>query len=135
MEHTERGGLAPRPPIVVISADRERLLALLRESTLEVATGRFLREELERADIAPPDAALAMVVSMGSEVKFIDHVEQRVRSGRLVYPDEATSRHCISVLSPIGSALIGLGPGQSICLLDSGIERKFTVLEVRRPPE
>lgn len=133
MEHTERGDLAPRPPIVVTSADRERLLALLREPTLEVETGRFLREELERADIAPPDAALAMVVSMGSEVKFIDHAEQRVRSGRLVYPDEATNRHFISVLSPIGSALFGLGPGQSIFLLDNGIERKLTVLEVRQP--
>jgi regulator of nucleoside diphosphate kinase len=34
------------------------------------------------------------------------------------------------VLTSIGSALLGLGPGQSISWTDAGIETRLTVLEV-----
>jgi regulator of nucleoside diphosphate kinase len=120
-----------RPPILVTSKDRDLLISLLRNSVsaLEPAAAQFLREELDRADIAP-DKASRMMVGMGCEVKFIDHGEQRLRTGRLVYPEEVEGGHCISVLSPIGSALIGLGPGQSISWVEDGIERTLTVLEV-----
>jgi hypothetical protein len=43
------------------------------------------------------------------------------------------SRHCISVLSPIGTAVFGLGPGQSIRWTEQGRERRLAVLEVRAP--
>ena len=49
----------------------------------------------------------------------------------LVFPEEARCNHCISVLSPVGSALIGLGPGQSIRWTEQGRERSLAVLEVR----
>jgi regulator of nucleoside diphosphate kinase len=120
-----------RPPILLTSKDRDLLISLLRNpaSTPEPETARLLGEELDRADIAP-EAASSMMVGMGCEVKFIDHGEQRLRRGRLVFPDEVEGDHFISVLSPIGSALIGLGPGQSISWFHGGIERKLTVLEI-----
>lgn len=121
-----------RPPIVLTVADRERLSVLLKAS-LEVnsSSARFLREELERADIARGHVGVTSLVTMGSEVKFIDHESLCVREIRLVYPDQANDDRCLSVLTPIGSALIGLGPGQSIRLVEDGIERQLTVLEVR----
>jgi regulator of nucleoside diphosphate kinase len=67
---------------------------------------------------------------MGCEVTFIDHESERIRHIRLVYPDEVNNDRCVSVLSAEGSALIGLGPGQSICWSDHGKERSLTVLEV-----
>jgi regulator of nucleoside diphosphate kinase len=68
---------------------------------------------------------------MGSEVKFIDHAATRIRCATLAFPDDAREPDCISILSSIGSALIGLGPGQSIQWTEQGRLRSLTVLEVR----
>jgi regulator of nucleoside diphosphate kinase len=71
-----------------------------------------------------------LVVRMGSDVKFIDHEGQRIHRARLVFPEEARGPRFISVLSPVGSALIGLGPGQWIRWTEPDGERSLTVLEV-----
>jgi hypothetical protein len=70
-----------RPPIVLTALDRDKLLALLDDApvTMDMDTARFLREELERADIAPLDVAPNSVVRMGCEVKFVDHADARIR--------------------------------------------------------
>jgi regulator of nucleoside diphosphate kinase len=118
-----------RPPIVLTEADRARLAALADAATQDNPdVARFLHEELARADIVPEGAAGSVI--MGSEVKFIDHRSPRVRRCKLAYPDETNDSHSISVLTPIGSALLGLGPGQSINWTDAGIEQRLTVLEV-----
>jgi regulator of nucleoside diphosphate kinase len=118
-----------RPPIVLTGADRARLAALADGATQDSPdVARFLHEELARADIVPEGAAGAVI--MGSEVKFVDHRSPRVRRCKLAYPDETNDSHSISVLTSIGSALLGLGPGQSINWTDAGIEQRLTVLEV-----
>jgi regulator of nucleoside diphosphate kinase len=131
MKHSEQIDVRKRPPIVLTARDRESLTALLRDSAsaLDPEIVRSLQGELERADIAP-EVASSMMVSLGCEVKFIDHNEQRVRTCRLV-ADQMESRRSISVLSPIGSALIGLGPGQSIAWAHREREYQLTVLEIR----
>jgi regulator of nucleoside diphosphate kinase len=118
-----------RPPIVLTGADRARLAALADAATQDNPdVARFLHEELARADIVPEGAAGA--VNMGSEVKFVDHRSPKIRRCKLAYPDETNDSHSISVLTSIGSALLGLGPGQSIHWTDAGIEQRLTVLEV-----
>ena len=118
-----------RPPIVLTAVDRARLIALAEAATLDnPSVARFLLEELKRADIIPEGAPGS--VTMGSEVKFIDHQSPRVQRCKLAYPDEAYDGQSISVLTPIGSALLGLGPGQSISWTDAGKEQRLTVLEV-----
>ena len=118
-----------RPPIVLTGADRARIAALADAATQDNPdVARFLHEELARADIVPEGAAGAVI--MGSEVKFVDHRSPRVRRCKLAYPDETNDSHSISVLTSIGSALLGLGPGQSIHWTDAGIEQRLTVLEV-----
>jgi len=104
-----------RTPIVISAADRELITSLLRSSqrTVEVEVGGFLREELDRADTVP-DAAASRAVGIGSEVTFIDHQTQQLRIGRVVDPEHVENSRCISVLSLVGSALIGLGPGQTL---------------------
>lgn len=121
-----------RPPIVLTLADREKLLALIRElpESAHVRSGEFLREEIERADLATVDVSPTLVVRMGSNVKFIDHEDERIHDAKLVFPEEARGSRFICVLSPVGSALIGLGPGQSIRWTEPGGERSLTVLEV-----
>jgi regulator of nucleoside diphosphate kinase len=70
---------------------------------------------MERASIAPDDADLRDVVQMGSEVGYRDDSTGEAREVVLVYPHEADiSRKRISVLTPVGAALIGLSVGQTI---------------------
>jgi regulator of nucleoside diphosphate kinase len=121
-----------RPPIVLTVADRERLSKLLENwPERDSIAARFLLEELDRADVAHEHVGAASLVTMGSMVKFIDDDSLYVREVQLVYPDEANEHGCLSVLTPVGSALIGLGPGQSISVVEDGIQRRFTVLGVR----
>jgi regulator of nucleoside diphosphate kinase len=68
---------------------------------------------------------------MGSEVEFIDYGSVSVRQIRLVYPDEIKDSLSVSVLTWIGSALLGLGPGQSISWRENGKERRLAVLTIR----
>ena len=128
----ERSRLDGRPSIVLTAFDRERLAEMLDGtlSTADMETVLFLRQEIERAEIAAEDVPLNSVVRLGCEVKFVDHAEARIQKAQLVLPEEAQRADCISVLSPIGSALIGLGPGQSIRWTDQGREHSLAVLEV-----
>ncbi|WP_354137159.1 GreA/GreB family elongation factor [Bradyrhizobium sp. LB11.1] len=121
-----------RPSIVLTRMDQQKLLRLLQDlQATNVDTDCLLREEIDRADIISDAAAWNSAVRLGCEVKFVEHAIPHVRRGRLVLPDEAKTAHCISVLSSIGTALIGLGPGQSIRWSEHGRERSLAVLEVR----
>ena len=133
MSNVERNHTEQRPSIVLTALDRDRLFALLGDplTPTDKPTARFLRDEIERADIVPDEVGANLVVRMGSEVRFLDHAGDCIRRAQLVFPDEAQSHHCISILSPIGSALIGLGPGQSINWIEQGRNRSLTVLAVR----
>jgi regulator of nucleoside diphosphate kinase len=69
-----------------------------------------LDEELARATVVPDHALPRGVVALDSRVRFRDETTGRVRDITLVLPARATaSEGRVSVLSPIGSALIGLG--------------------------
>ncbi|UPK31196.1 GreA/GreB family elongation factor [Bradyrhizobium sp. 195] len=121
-----------RPSIVLTKMDRQKLLRLLRDlPTRSVDTDCLLREEIDRADLISDTAAWSSAVRLGCEVKCVEHGTSHLRRGRLVLPDETRTIHCISVLSPLGIALIGLGPGQTIHWTERGRERSLAVLEVR----
>lgn len=74
-----------------------------------------LRTELERAIVVPGESIPVNIVTMGARVRYRDQKTGHCREIELVYPDEA-DLDCgkISVLTPVGSALIGLGEGQEI---------------------
>jgi regulator of nucleoside diphosphate kinase len=128
--------LMQRPPIVLTTKDCNRISGLIgTRSEIDPDIARFLREEIDRATIVCGDVATASFVTMGSEVKFIDHDSVSIRRIKLVYPDDANSSSRISVLTPIGGALIGLGPGQSISWSEDGVGRRLTVLEVQPASE
>jgi regulator of nucleoside diphosphate kinase len=123
------------PPIAMTQEDRDRLAPLAEAATsIFPRTADFLTREIERAQIVPGSASPADLVTMGSEVEFRDDVSGDVRRMRLVYPEEAdVGAGKISVLTPVGAALIGLSVGQSIEFqTPAGGWRSLTALAVRR---
>lgn len=119
------------PPITLNSSDFERLRLLANAAAdSHPDAADFLAREVDRAvvvDTAPPG-----VVVMGSRLSFRDESTGQVRHVTLVYPDEADiGAGKISVLTPIGAALVGLSVGQSIeWQTPAGARRPLTVLEV-----
>lgn len=97
----------------------------------------FLVRELSRARVVDAEEIGSDVVTMYSEVRFRDEESGRERVVTLVFPREhAVHDGALSVLTPLGAALIGLREGQSITFetLD-GRTRRVTVLRVLSQPD
>ncbi|HEX5066320.1 MAG TPA: nucleoside diphosphate kinase regulator, partial [Myxococcota bacterium] len=110
----EIGSMSTLPRIVLSRFDQERLERLLgkvgRRPDLDA-----LREEIERAEIVEPEDVPRDVVTMNSVVRFVDEESNRESEVTLVFPGQAdVESDRISVLAPVGSALLGLSVGDSI---------------------
>jgi regulator of nucleoside diphosphate kinase len=120
------------PQIIVSNADYERLTDLATASLeRQPDVAQELLSEMDRARVVDAKAVPANVVRMGSTVTFkSDDGQQRTLT--LVYPaDESLDAHRISVMTPVGAALIGLAEGQSISwTARDGRGHELTVLKV-----
>ncbi len=105
--------MSNQPGIVVSSADYERLHALLAGMPDTQAVDRLI-DELERAKVVSEGDLPQDVVKMHSHVTFTVLSTEKTFTYQLVYPHEAVSERTLSVLTPVGSALIGLSVGQEI---------------------
>lgn len=126
-----------KPPIIVSSLDLERLERLLESKSLKRLPGiDALREELDRATVVEPAEIPSGVVTMNSTARFIDAETGATFELTLVYPEAAGSSDKVSILAPVGSALLGLSVGQSISWQVPGGRRlELRVLEVVSQPE
>lgn len=104
------------PSLIVSSHDLARLEALLESPALKQHPAALaLGEELGRATVVPPEQIPAGIVAMHSRVECEDELHGERHHLTLVYPHEAdAAQGRISVLAPVGSALLGLAVGQSI---------------------
>jgi regulator of nucleoside diphosphate kinase len=121
------------PHIALTARDFEQLSMLARAAANSMPDlASILLDELDRAHVLPEGRA-EQTVYMGCEVEFRDETTGRVQTVTLVYPGEADiSQGKISVLTPIGTALIGVQAGDSITWeTRTGELRKLTVLQVR----
>ncbi len=106
-----------RPPdtIFVSTNDHGRLTGLARASLDRLPdTAEELLSEMDRATVTAPGALPDTIVRMGSTViaRNSDGAEQRMT---LVYPAEADiAAQRISVLTPLGTALIGVEVGERV---------------------
>lgn len=129
--------MSTKPPIVISSRDLERLEALLERMPPAQAEGyAALRDELERAEVREPAQMPADVVTMNSQVVVEDESEGERIEVTLVYPAAAGPAGHVSVLAPVGSALLGLAKGQPIDWpMPNGQVRRLRVVEIRYQPE
>ena len=124
-----------KPPITVSRTDLDRIEALLeRLPAAEVANLGGLRAELDRADVVEQAAMPAHTVTMNSTVTFEGNGERLTLT--LVYPAAAGTPGTVSILAPVGSALLGLSCGQQIDWpTPDGRQRRLKVLEITYQPE
>jgi regulator of nucleoside diphosphate kinase len=123
-----------KPNITLSAGDYERLSVLAHAAmnrAPELATA--LVEELDRAKVLAKGRHPDQIVCMGSEVTFRDDATGKSHTVTLVYPEQADiSQGKISVLTPVGTALIGLRAGHSITWeAPAKQSRQLTILEVR----
>jgi regulator of nucleoside diphosphate kinase len=128
-----------RNRIFITEADHEKLRRLIagrRGSGADADHLNELEQELEQAEIladnqtVPPD-----VVTMNSEVRLMDIDSGEIRIYKLVFPSQDRSENRLSVLAPIGTAILGYRVGSVIeWRVPKGV-RRLKVLEVIFQPE
>jgi regulator of nucleoside diphosphate kinase len=136
-ENVAVAGSRAKPRIVISADDYERLSTLAHAARNRMPDlAAELAEEIGRAQVLAKGRYLKHIVRMGTEVEFRDDTTGKVREVVLVYPEEADiSQGKVSVLTPVGTALIGLSTGQSITWeTPTGDARQLTVLAVRDHP-
>ena len=126
-----------KPPVHMIDREADALtdLAIGVEKRMPQVSELLLRE-IGRATIHKERHVPRDVVTMNSEVDFVDAASGAGRSVRLVYPSDADiSTGRISILTPVGAGLIGLRTGSAILWPDrDGQERALTIRAVLQPP-
>ena len=105
-----------RPEITVSSLDADRLYRLMEALPKNSFAGAAeLEMELARANVVAPELVPPTVVTMNSTVKFVIESSNEEFELTLVYPkDLDASGKKISILAPVGSALLGLSQGDEI---------------------
>ena len=105
------------PAVRLTKADRDRLAsaavtALGHERPWSAAS--MLLSEISRATIIDSDSPLPRVVAPHRDIEIHDNITNTKKRLQLVYPGEnEANRDAISVLSPLGAALIGLSVGDT----------------------
>jgi len=107
--------------VIVPETDLERLS--------QFSSSEPLQGELARAIVVSDEAVPADVVTMDSRVSYTDESTGVSREITLVYPHESDgTQGRVSVLAPVGTALLGLSAGQSIEWdFPDGRRRRLTV--------
>ena len=129
--------MSTKPPIVISRLDLARIEALLeRMPPMQASQYDALRAELDRADVVEPKDMPAGVVTMNLVVTFRDERAGEQLTMSLVYPAAAGAAGTVSILAPVGSALLGLAKGQQIDWpTPDGRQRQLRVLDVTYQPE
>jgi regulator of nucleoside diphosphate kinase len=125
--------------IILTQQDMDRLTALIEgvQAERNVEAAEALESELSRAKIVEPADVPADTVTMNSRVRFVDESTGNEREATLVFPQDASAAEGrISILAPIGAALIGLRSGDTIDWpLPNGRSKRLRLVEVMWQPE
>ncbi len=101
------------PSLIITHDDFQKISTLLSFAKPEIV--ELLEEELGRAKLVPLTELPKDIVSMNSKVSFIDLDTNKEQEITLVYPHDANmEQNKLSILAPVGAALIGLKVGQTI---------------------
>jgi regulator of nucleoside diphosphate kinase len=127
--------MAQQPSLFITQQDFDKLSKLVENTRTDTAD--LLADELDRATILPQQEIPPNVVTMNSTVRFQDAATGAESEVTLVFPQDATAgRSRISVLAPVGAALIGLRVGDLISWpVPNGRVRQLKATAVLYQPE
>ncbi|MEZ4266880.1 MAG: nucleoside diphosphate kinase regulator [Myxococcota bacterium] len=134
----EDGRSANSPAITVSTVDYERLLRLIERhaSGPQAALAEALDDELSRATVVDAESVPPDIVRMHSTCVFRFEDTREEREVTLVYPVESDlEKGRVSVLAPIGAALLGMPKGKSITWPTPKGPRRVRVMSVRHDPD
>ena len=122
--------LGDPPEIRITRNDIGRLEALLAALSATSPSLEFLRREVERATVVA-DADASSIVKLGSRVAFEDEAG-KLYTGTVGFPSDIVEHtDSISILTPVGTALLGLAEGESIAYeTRDGRTKRLTVLRL-----
>lgn len=105
--------------ILITQADKARLQVAIGRALLQRSESRSriddLQRELDRAEVVDPTLMPRGLVAMNSTVRLRDLDSDEIETYTLVFPQEADiERNRISVLAPVGTAIIGYQVGDVV---------------------
>ena len=129
-----------QPSIFITTKDAGKLRKLIREAYHSEYRGsdylKELAEEMEKASIVNPDQIPADVITLNSTARLVDQETNEEMVYTLVFPEDADiSQGRISVLAPIGTAMLGYKTGDMFEWETPGGKRTLRVQKILYQPE
>jgi regulator of nucleoside diphosphate kinase len=129
-----------QPSIFITTKDIEKLRDLIRKAYHTEYRGsdylKKLAEEIEKASMVQPDRIPADVITLNSTARLVDRETNEEMIYTLVFPEDAdTSQGKISILAPIGTAMLGYKAGDTFEWDTPGGKRIIRVKEILYQPE
>ncbi|HHY89798.1 MAG TPA: nucleoside diphosphate kinase regulator [Chloroflexi bacterium] len=128
------------PQIYITTSDRDKLRELITNAKYGEYRGspylQRLSEELDRAVVLPPEKIPGDVITLRSTAVLVDQESQEEMTYTLVFPEEADIlEDKISVLAPIGTAMLGYRVGDTFEWETPDGKRRIFVKAVLFQPE
>lgn len=117
---------------IVSTLDSARLEPLLSPHVFDAPALR-LRALLDRARKVKPHRVPPDVVTMNSRVRVRYPADEEAEAFDLAFPDSEPDT--LSVLSPLGAALLGAREGESVMCAGGRLSRRVTVERIEYQPE
>ena len=125
--------------IHITEYDMKRLRELIMDADQSNRGKEYLRNlenELQRGKLVAPKDVPADVITMNSKTRLIDLETKEEMTFTLVFPDKADVRQGkISVLAPIGTAMLGYRVGDTFTWQVPDGMRRLQVQEILYQPE
>lgn len=130
----------PLSSIRLTTSDRHRLFVLVaradRAGALDRAHAVELEEELREAEVVAPSETPPDLITMRTTFRIREITTGESSLCTLVYPEEADREQGrISVLEPLGSAVLGKRAGDTIDISLPGASRRVWIDEILFQPE
>jgi len=128
------------PNIIITDADKNELESILNAAGKISERARFeftgLKDEVERADVVPSDQIPPDVITLNSTAELLDLETGEIMEFTLVLPKDARIEDGkISVLAPLGTAMLGYRVGDEFEWIVPYGRRRLRVMHIHFQPE
>jgi regulator of nucleoside diphosphate kinase len=125
--------------IYISEFDFDRLYGIIESASANIRDKEYLKqltEELEQAEVVSPEEIPKDVITMNSQFRLRDMDSKQETDYTLVFPHQANlENNKVSILAPIGVALIGCKVGHTVSWKTPNGQKKFKIIKILYQPE